>query len=172
MADEPGTDPQPSAAPDDAGDGASKTLSQADVDRIVGERLAREREKFADYETLKEKAERLSELEEANQSELEKAQTKLTKAEQSKAEAEGKLLRFEVAAEKSIPGDYLDLLTGTTREELEAKADKLQELVKNRTNNEKTPDFDGGPREPTEDPKSPEDAHNDIAVALFGRAPN
>lgn len=36
--------------------------SQEELDRIIGNRLAREREKFSDYETLKEKAGKLAEI--------------------------------------------------------------------------------------------------------------
>jgi hypothetical protein len=110
---------------------------------------------------------RLSELEERDQSELQKAQGKAAKAEQAKADAEAKLIRYEVAAEKQVPADALDLLTGTTREELEAKADKLLELTKNREP-EPDPDFDGGAREPAPDPKTPEESHNDSILKVLG----
>jgi hypothetical protein len=57
------------------------TFSQEDVDRVVSERLARERAKFADYNDLKSKAKRLAEIEDANRSETEKA------VEKARAEA-------------------------------------------------------------------------------------
>jgi len=69
--------------PDDAnaggepgGDGSSNKTSfnQADIDAIVAERLAREKAKYADYEDLRKKAKKLDEIEEANKTELEKAQ--------------------------------------------------------------------------------------------------
>lgn len=47
--------------------------SQADLDRIVEQRLARERSKFADYDELKAKAAKVDELEQASKSELQKA---------------------------------------------------------------------------------------------------
>ena len=50
-----------------------------------------------------------------------------TKAEAAQATAE--LLRLKVAADKGITGEALDLLTGTTLEELESKADKLRSLI-------------------------------------------
>jgi len=53
--------------------GETATFTQADLDRTLGERLSRERAKFADYDDLKAKASRLAELEDANASELEKA---------------------------------------------------------------------------------------------------
>ena len=115
---------------------------------------------------------KVAEYESANQSELEKLSGRLAATEKQRDEARASLLRFEVAAEKQVPGDALELLTGTTREELEAKADKLLELVKSRTETEKAPDFDGGVREPAPDPKAPEDAHNEAVLALLGIAPN
>lgn len=111
--------------------------------------------------------ERAQELEDAQKSELEKAQTKASRLEQKAGEAEAKLLRFEVAAQKQVPADMLDLLAGSTREELEARADRLLELVKAKGSG--TPEFDGGAREPAPEPKTPEQAHNDLLVAgLFG----
>lgn len=108
---------------------------------------------------------KIAEYESANQSELEKLTGKLSKAEQAKADAEARLLRYEVATEKQIPADALDLLTGNTREELEAKADKLLSLVKNQA---PEPDFDGGARDPAPDTESPESAHDKLALALIG----
>jgi len=100
-----------------------KMLSQADVDRIVKERLARERQKFADYEDLKAKAEAAD----SSKTDLEK----LTEQIQAlKAENEGnktKALRSEIASAKGVPAN---LLTGSTQEELEAQADALLEFAK------------------------------------------
>ena len=121
---------------------------------------ARDAEKRA-----KELEARVQEHEERDKSELEKLTGKLGKAEQAKAEAETRLLRFEVAAEKQVPAEAVDLLTGTTREELEARADKLLELIKSRNDNT-TPDFDGGPRDPAPEPKTPEDANNEFMLQL------
>ena len=50
-----------------------RTFSQAEVDAIVTERRKRDRAKYADYEKLREKAEKFDQLEEANKTELEKA---------------------------------------------------------------------------------------------------
>lgn len=56
------------------GKAEARTFSQDDLDRIVKDRLARQKSQFADYEDLKAKAARLDEVEAANLSELEKAQ--------------------------------------------------------------------------------------------------
>ncbi|MEU5668957.1 hypothetical protein ABZ749_01040 [Micromonospora sp. NPDC047753] len=55
--------------------------SQDDLNRVIAERVARERGKFADYNDLKAKAGRLDEIEQANKSEIEKANDRVTKAE-------------------------------------------------------------------------------------------
>lgn len=110
--------------------------------------------------------EQLEERDEKEKSELEKAQGKATKAEQRAAEAENKLLRFQVATEKELPSAFVSRLQGNTREELEADADALLELVKSRSEQEKTPDFDGGAREPAED-TDPASAHNKLVADLL-----
>lgn len=50
-----------------------KTLSQAEVDRIVKDRLAREKAKYSDYAELKKAAEKLASIEEANKTDLQRA---------------------------------------------------------------------------------------------------
>ena len=96
--------------------------SQEEMDRIIQARLDRERKKFADYDELKKAADRLTQIEEANKSEAEKAAARAEAAEKRAAELEAKALRAEVAAAKGVPAA---LLTGSTQEELEAAADAL-----------------------------------------------
>ena len=65
-----------------------RTFTQAELDRIVQERVARvKREAPPDYEDLRAKAAKLEELEAAQLSELEKAQKAREKAEAKAAEA-------------------------------------------------------------------------------------
>jgi hypothetical protein len=67
---------------------AEKTFTQADVDRIVQDRLARAKSAPpADYEDLKAKAAKFDELDAANKSELEKAQEAARKATEERAKA-------------------------------------------------------------------------------------
>lgn len=47
--------------------------TQADLDRIISDRLARERQRFSDYESLKAKAEKYDEAEKAKASDIDKA---------------------------------------------------------------------------------------------------
>ena len=96
--------------------------SQEELDRIIQSRLARDRAKFADYDELKKAADRLSQIEEANKTEAEKAAARADAAERRAAELETKALRAEVANAKGVP---VALLTGSTQEELEVAADAL-----------------------------------------------
>lgn len=112
---------------------------------------------------------KLAEYEDRDKSELEKLTGKLTKAEQRAAEAEGTLLRFQVGAEKGLDPELLPFLTGSSKEELETKADVLLAKV----GQKEKPDFDGGAREPTPEPKAPLDAHQQFLVEkVFGRPPD
>lgn len=99
-------------------EGTDQTFTQADVDRIVADRLKREREatktKYADYDDLKKKAEGAKTAEE-RMAALER------EIESSKREA----LRAKYAAD--VPEKLRPLLTGTTDEELKAQRDLLVE---------------------------------------------
>jgi len=82
---------------------SSKTFTQDELDKVVQNRLAREREKFSDHDELKAKAAKLDEIEAANQSELEKAQVAREKAEKQSAEvlakANERMLKAAVLSE-------------------------------------------------------------------------
>lgn len=84
----PGSDPTPTPAPAPpanpapAPSGFTPISSQEDLDRIIGARLSREREKFADYEALRAKAGELDQLREQQMSETERA------VQQARREAE------------------------------------------------------------------------------------
>lgn len=96
--------------------------SQEDLDRVVTQRLARERNKFADYDDLKAKASKLEQLEDANKTAEQKVADRLKAAEDRATELESKALRTDIATSKSVPAA---LLSGSTKEELEASADAL-----------------------------------------------
>ena len=121
---------------------AEKTFTQSEMDAILGDRLKRERAKYADYNDLKAKAAKFDEAEAASKSELEKAVERAEKAEQAladiKAAAEVAALRAEVAKEKGVDAE---LLRGTTREELEEHADAIKAFAGNAPRFGSVPDF-------------------------------
>lgn len=65
--------------------GGDKTFTQAELDRIVSDRLKREREKFGDVDDLRQKAQKYDELEASQKTELQKA-TDATAAEKERAD--------------------------------------------------------------------------------------
>lgn len=92
-ADAGGTNEQTAPMEPSGSGGEQRTFSQADVDRIVRERLSRAKhEPPADYEEFKAKAAKYDELAEAQKSDLEKANDAATKA---KAEADEWRAKYE-----------------------------------------------------------------------------
>ena len=108
---------------------ATKTFTQSELDAIISDRLKRERDKYADYETLKEKATRFDEIEEESKTELQKAHEKAEKLEseltQLRKAEEIRAIREKVATEHGIP---TNLLTGETEETCIEQAKALIEF--------------------------------------------
>ena len=65
-----------------------KTFTQADVDRLISERLTRERGKFADYDDLKAKATELKKLQDAQLTEQQRLDARRSELEQKLSNAE------------------------------------------------------------------------------------
>lgn len=109
--------------------GADRTFTQAELDNIVKERIAREREKYKDFDALKEKAAKLDEIEAANKSELDKANEKAEKLQKEldsikKAETI-RTVRDKVAKETGVPAE---LLNGDTEEACSEQAKAILEF--------------------------------------------
>lgn len=105
--------------PDDDGD-----LGEGGKKALAAERKAR-KELEARLKDLEPLAAKAREAEDANKTEIERArEAHATESGRRKA-AEAKLLRYEVGADKGVPGNLLRFLHGETREELEEAADAL-----------------------------------------------
>jgi len=110
-----------------------KTFTQAELDAIVADRLARERAKYPDYESIKAKAAKYDAAEEAGKSELQKANERAaalkTELESLKKANQLRELRASVAKEKGVPEA---LLTGETEEACKGRThNKNREALKN-----------------------------------------
>ena len=110
--------PEETAAQQEA---AEKTFTQADVDRIVQERIARvKREAPSDYEELKQKAAEYDKAQEAAKSELEKALDRATKAEEelkARQEADARAAAIkEAASEFGVDETMLSRMSGDIAE--------------------------------------------------------
>ena len=97
--------------------GEERTFTQADLDRIVQERIQRERAKFSDYDELKKRAGEKATLED-----------RVAAMEQRAVKAELSALRNEIASNYKIDADDRDLfMTGADGDTLTAQAKRLAE---------------------------------------------
>ena len=91
-----------------------------------------------------EDAARWREYETSQKSEHEQLAEKLASAKAEASEASTKLLRYEVASQKGVPTEAIDLLTGSNKDELEAAADKLLTLIASQSKTNIMPDYNQG----------------------------
>jgi len=126
----------------DGGDGDSqeentpvKNFTQEEVDRIVRDRLKREREKYADYDTLKSSAAELAKIREQQMTEEEKLRTRLEELEglAKKAAEDNKRLRRSSAV-VTIAGklgaiDAQDANFRVVTEAIDPDSEDFEELV-------------------------------------------
>ena len=121
----------------EAGEQKKETaLTQADVDRIVKERIARVEAKYADYDDLKSKAEGAKTVEQ-----------KLADLEAKHADAEARALRSDIAAKHGISAEDRDLfLTGSDADALNAQAKRLADRDADRKKSGNVAPKEGDPK--------------------------
>lgn len=106
-----------------------QTFTQADVDRIVKERVTREKAKYADYDDLKTKAAGAQTLED-----------RVAGLESTATAAARRAEVAEVANEKGLTPNQAKRLVGNTRDELLADADELlKDIAAQQQNNNVSP---------------------------------
>ena len=111
--------------------------TQEEFDAAIQQRLERERAKFSDYETLKEKAGKYDELAAKNyekaltdvQGKLDAAKGKVTELTGRAESAEASLLKSRIAHEYQIPFELSGKLTGGTEDELRKDAEAFAKYV-------------------------------------------
>ncbi len=112
-------------------EGEQKTFTQEEVNSIVAERLGRDRQKYSDYESLKQKAEEFDKLQEANKSELQKATERADALEKQLADImkanEVRDIRSKISKETGVP---FELLTADTEEECKRQAEAISAFAK------------------------------------------
>lgn len=120
---------------EDGGDGGggndggfTAITTQEDLNKVISERVNRERAKFADYKDVKAKADRLDELEKANKSEAEKFAERIAALESENSRIQSEALRSRIQAKHGISDEDAALfLTGTDEDSLTAQAKRLAE---------------------------------------------
>lgn len=152
--------------------GYTPPATQQELNRIISERVDRERKKFGDYEDLRAKAARLDELEAANKSDIEKATEKVTAAEAAVAQIPAKVaatLRTHLVSLHQISEDDAELFLTATEPELLLK--QVQRLVEREADRKKS-----GNRAPlaghTPTSKGGDDGMREFTRNLFASSPD
>jgi hypothetical protein len=155
-------EPTPTPAPEPT---PGKTFTQAELDRVIADRLARQKAQFADYDELKAKADKLKEIEDANKTELERAQQRAqeleTQATEAAERAKRTAMRAAIVAEASKQGavdpeDVFALLDKTKvtigdDDQVTGAAEAVKDLLESKKHlvGPRSPGpGDGGPRTP------------------------
>lgn len=145
------TEPKATEAPPEP----PQTFTQEDVDRIVRERVQRERAKYADYDELKTKA-----------SEAKTAEERIAALEKQVESSQREAMKRRVQAAYGISDEDADLfLTATDEDTLTAQAKRLaaRESERKQKNNI-------APREGTTPRTDTDDETRAFARNLFARA--
>lgn len=126
----------------DGGKPWTPPASQEEFNRIISERVSRERSKYSDYSDLQQKATQFDQLTASQQTELQREQTARQAAEQTAQQHAADLARTKAALKYKLSEEDLDLLPTTgTAEEIDARAKRLSERLA-----PPPPNFDGGGR--------------------------
>lgn len=147
------------------GDGFKAITSQEDLNRVLADRLERERAKFADYKDVKAKAAQLDALTEAKKTDEQKLFDRIAALEKANADLTLSTLRKSVQARFGIADEDADLfLTGADDETLTRQAQRLagRDADRKKTGNV-------SPREGT-NPKAASSDMRDFTRQLFGSA--
>ena len=138
-----------------------KTFTQEEMDSIIEGRLAREHEKYADYDSLKEKAGKYDEMQEQSKSELQKANEKnqalQKELDQLKKDGTVRQVKEKVAKDTGVPAE---LLTGEDEETCKKQAEAILKFAKPKS----YPGTKGNRRNITE-----YDAMREFAHQIFGK---
>lgn len=142
-----------------------KTFTQEEMDSIIEGRLAREHEKYADYDSLKEKAGKYDEMQEQSKSELQKANEKnqalQKELDQLKKDGTVRQVKEKVAKDTGVPAE---LLTGEDEETCKKQAEAILKFAKPKS----YPGTKGNRRNITEYHEK-DDAMREFAHQIFGK---
>ena len=104
-----------------------RAFTQDEVNALLAKQ---KREQFGDYGDLKAKAAKLTEFEEAQRTEAEKAAARAAAAEQDRDSARAESLRYKAAATHGIGEDYFDLLGNGDEPTITARAERVGGLLR------------------------------------------
>jgi hypothetical protein len=104
-------------------------LSQAQVDDVIEKRLERERGKYADYDTLKEKAGKVDTIAKEYEDKLKTKDTEVSELTKSLGSAKLETEKVKIVHEFKLSDELSEFVTGDTADDMRAKAEKLAKGV-------------------------------------------
>jgi alanyl-tRNA synthetase len=122
------------------GEGGQKALAAERKRAATAERTAKASQKQID-----DLSRQLQEFQDRDKTDAQKLTEAKTAAEKTAADAQARLMRYEVAAAKKLPAEWAARLQGSTKEDLEADADALMQALGTQQQRQ-TPNYDGGVR--------------------------
>lgn len=99
--------------------------TQADLDKVVESRLERERKKFADYDTLKETAGKVSTIQSEFEDKLKEKDTTIGTLSGEVKSAKLETDKVKIIHEFKLSDELSEFVTGETPEEMRERAEKL-----------------------------------------------
>lgn len=109
--------------------------TQEEFDVAIRERLNRERQKYADYDTLKDQVGTLTTERDTYKQQVDERDAKIRKYETDS-------VKTRIAQEKGLPASMASRLAGETEEEIQQDADTLAQIFKSAKG--PAPMFEGG----------------------------
>jgi hypothetical protein len=100
-------------------------LTQADVDSVVEKRLERERSKFADYDTLKEKAGKVETIAKEFEGKIKTISDEKSDLEKQLGAAKLETDKVKIVSEFKLSDELAEFVTGDSVDELRQRAEKL-----------------------------------------------
>lgn len=120
-----------------AQEAAPQGFTQEQVNAMLAEQKRKERERFADYDDLKDKASKYVEAQEAAKTEQERAREAAETAARERDEARAESLRYKAAATHGVDADNFDLLGSGSEEQIAARAERVGGFLKLQTENQR-----------------------------------
>jgi len=134
-------------------------LTQADVDNVIEKRLERERGKFADYDTIKEKAGKVDTITKEFEEKLKGAGTEKSELETKLKKAELEVDKVKIIHEFKLSDELAEFVDGDNADDMRKRAEKLAKGIT------------GGKIIVKKDPKKGEQSSDSkvLAQGLFGK---
>jgi hypothetical protein len=144
-----------------------KTLTQAEVDKQIEARLARERRKFADYDDLKKKATEFDKLQEGQKTEAQKLNDRLAAQSIELQELRVEKIRRAAVSAAGLDPEMAEFITAADENEAAEQAKKLADRLKP-SGKQGAPDFKQG----TRNTPPPQRSRDDLLRGLAGYGRN